>query len=76
MPLLEGVKFYWLDDGGLSYWTWMPSLEHVFFGMLPKLLNIADFYKGQHPLSDMFVKEIRLRAQASWFVIHSKFNTQ
>ena len=39
MPLLEGVKFYWLDDGCLTYWTWMPSLEHVCFGMLPKLLT-------------------------------------
>jgi hypothetical protein len=46
MALLEAVKVHWPDDGYLTHWTWMPSLEHVCFGLLSKLLNIDDPYKG------------------------------
>ena len=35
MPLLEAVEVHWPDDECLTYWTWMPSLEHVCFGLLP-----------------------------------------
>jgi hypothetical protein len=49
MPLLEAVKAHRPDYGCLTSWTWMPSLEHVCFGSLPKLLKIADPYKGHHP---------------------------
>ena len=43
-----GQKFIDQIDGCLTYWTWMPSLEHVYWELLPKLLTIADSYKGQH----------------------------
>ena len=49
MPHLEYVKVHRPDDGCLTYWTWMLFLEHVFFQLLPKVLNVVDSYKGQHP---------------------------
>ena len=38
MPLLEAVKVLWPEDECFAHWTWMPSLEHVCFELLPKLL--------------------------------------
>ena len=49
IPLLEVIKVHWPNDGCLTYWTWISSLEHVCFGLLPKLLHMVDSYKGQHP---------------------------
>ena len=41
VSLLEVVKVHWPDDGCLAYWTWVPFLELVCYGMLPRLLKIA-----------------------------------
>jgi hypothetical protein len=46
MPLLEVVKVHWPNDGCLSYKIWIPSLELVWFGLLPKMLNIVYSYIG------------------------------
>lgn len=41
MPIWNRGQSYWLDNGYISYWTWMLSLEYVQFRVL---LEIVVFY--------------------------------
>lgn len=51
VPLLEEVKIHWPSDGRLTYWTSMPSLEPVCFGLFAPNVKNNIFSQGTTPAS-------------------------
>lgn len=62
VPLLEVAKVHWLEDGCLSYWIWMASLEHICIGKLSELLKMVDY--DNH--SRLYMTFAKLKQNLTW----------